>query len=236
MKDDREENMRFIPIILFAFAFAFASGDKLGDAVKYMDEVLSVYVPWAVESAGLDLYEMPNFSLNSQNRSSDGAVTNIKVMYHSGNLTGLQTVNRKSCQEPSWSSGNISVVCNIVLPKIDVKYEGRFQAIKGLETGVHIRGHNFGVKMSIVDLEAEIEVTSSPHVKVPAVKRLSLVNQGKPSISFATVGDPIVNHSYEEMSGHFYHKYTNLFQELFQGAYQKALGRAVASVSYPEQQ
>ncbi|GFT17856.1 uncharacterized protein NPIL_428161 [Nephila pilipes] len=226
-------NMKLMPVFLIAVAFAFASGDNLDDAVKYLDEVLSVYVPWAVEKAGLELYELPNFTHNQQNRSADGAVTNTKVIYHSGNLTGLQNVNRKSCEQPSWASGNITVVCTIELPEINVKYEGRYQAITGYTSpyGVHIRQFDFHVKLNLISTEAKIEVTSSPHIKIPSIKNLEIVSTGKPSINFVTQTD--VNISFEQISGHFYHKFNNLFEDLFLSDYREALERAVESVTYP---
>ncbi|GFQ80057.1 uncharacterized protein TNCT_266691 [Trichonephila clavata] len=230
----QRRSMKIISVFLVAIAFAFATGDNLDDAVKYIDEVLSVYVPWAVEKANLELCELPNFTHNQQNRSADGAVTNTQVIYHSGNLTGLQTVNRKSCEQPSWASGNISVVCNIVLPEIDVKYEGRYQAITGYTSpyGVHIRQFDFHVKLTVVDIEAKLEVTSSPHVKIPSIKNLEIVTAGKPEISFVTQTD--VNISFEQISGHFYHKYNTLFEEFFLADYREALERAVESVTYPQ--
>lgn len=195
-----------------------------------MDEVLSV-VPLGVATAGLNLYELPNFSNILQDRIS-GVAINTKITYHAGSLTGLQNVTRKSCQEPSWNFGNVSFVCNFVLPQLDVKYEVRFE-----EATSHIdfesrRKHEYGVSVVVEDTEFSLEISSSPHVRIPTIKKLHLVEKGKPSIEFETEVSDI---SFADLSRLFYYRYFQFFQELLQGPYRQALETAVASIPYPNE-
>lgn len=213
----------FVSVILQSKA------DKIDDANKYIDEVLSVYVPWAVEMFNLKLFEMPNFSYNYQNRSSDGRTSTSKVYYHSGNLTGVENVFRKTCKEPRWNFGNVTVKCDVVFPQMIVKYEARLQAVSPVTNGVRIRGLDFNVTGEITNMEASITVTSSPHMNVPTIKDLTSIDAGKPIFKFGHTEDL----SYENLVSHFYHKFNEIFLEVFYVDYRRAFERAVASVPYP---
>lgn len=207
------------------------SADQLEEANSYMDEVISVYVPLAVETSRLNLYELPNFSNILQDRTSDGATLNTKITYHAGNLTGLQNVNRKSCQEPSWTFGNVSVVCNFLLPQLDVKYEVRFEEATGHRDFSKFRKHEYGVSVVVKDVEFSLEISSSPHVKIPAIKKLKLLDQGKPAIRFETDNDI----AFDDLSRLFYHRYFLFFQDIIYGPYRLALETAVESIPYPHE-
>lgn len=194
-----------------------------------MDEVLSIYVPWAIDLYNIKLFEMPNFSYNYQNRSSDGRTSTSKVYYHSGNLTGVENVYRKECKEPKWNYGNVTVKCDIVFPKLTVIYEARLQATSPVPKGFRFRQLDFNVTGEITNMEASITVTASPHVNVPTVKELTSIDAGKPVFRFGHTEDL----SYENLVSHFYHKFNEVFLEVFYVDYRRAFERAVGSVPYP---
>ncbi|CAL1276387.1 unnamed protein product [Larinioides sclopetarius] len=228
--------MRLRMFAFLAIAFVCCTGYKLDEVSEYMDEVLSVYVPWAVEEDDLELYKMPLLSYNVHQKQPDGAVINNHTMFGSGNITGLQTIYRKSCEKPMiLTSGNISVVCNIVLPKIHVECQGRFQSTKGYNNPftVHVRQYDFGIKMNAVNLEAQLEVTSDPRLKLPSVRNVALISKGKISTSIIT------DAPHEQfLIDNFLGVFDDFFQEFFeQGRYRKkVLNRGVGSVLYPEGQ
>ncbi|XP_055928848.1 uncharacterized protein LOC129959953 [Argiope bruennichi] len=223
--------MQFVTVIFLALAFTCCIGDKLDDANNYLDEVLTDYLPSAIEAENLRVYEMPNFSHNHQDRTSDGAVLNTKIMYWGGNLTGLQDVVRESCEEPSWSSGNVSLVCHIVTPHLQIEYEGRFQSIKGYNNpfGVHIRQFDFSLDIDIRQAKARLEVTSSPLTQIPSIKELSLVSKGEFSITTHTA-DTVKEDPTEGVK----HRLDEFLLDLFNGPFKNALEEAVRSVRYPK--
>ncbi|KFM82823.1 hypothetical protein X975_20304, partial [Stegodyphus mimosarum] len=196
----------FSVIFLFAVNAVFVSGsNSINDADEYLDEVLSVYVPWAVEKQNLKLYELQDFTHNAQERSSDGSVTNFKILYFYGNLTGLQSIYRKSCERPQWTASNITVACSVTLPLIEAKYEGRQQKVISTYNKARFIQHNFGLTASIADTQATVEITSSPHLNLPSVKRLQIKNVGKPTIKIITDGFTD-NLASEMISEHFFRK------------------------------
>lgn len=206
------------------------------DVISYFDEILTVHIPDAIEAAGLEVYEMPNFSYNYQNRSHDGRATNGKIYYHTGNLTGIQTVYRDTCSEPSWTFGNVTAKCVIIFPQITIKYEARLQIMSFLSNGAHsnIRANrhlDFNVTGDIIKMKAELEITASPYLKTPTVKRFVIKENGAPLFRFSHVEDL----PYEIVSEHFYHKFNEIFHEVFSDVYGPVFGKAVASISYPFQ-
>ncbi|GBL76924.1 hypothetical protein AVEN_12600-1 [Araneus ventricosus] len=227
----RGTNMQFVTVIFLALAFTCCIGDKLDDANSYLDEVLTDYLPSTIEAEGLTVYEMPNFSHNHQERTSDGAVLNTKVFYWAGNLTGLQNVLRESCEQPSWSSGNVSVACRIVLPDLRAEYKGRFQSIKGFNNpfGVQVRQFDFTLYIDVRQVEVELEVTSSPRIQIPSVKQLNLVSRGDISMNYHTEAS-----FSEDVTEGVEHRFNEFFDDLFSGPFKRALETAVGSVRYPK--
>ncbi|CAL1276386.1 unnamed protein product [Larinioides sclopetarius] len=225
--------MRFLTVIFLALAFTCSIGNKLDDANSYLDEVLIDYLPSALEAESLIAYEMPNFSHNHQERTSDGAVLNTKIFYWAGSLTGLQNVLRGKCEEPTWSSGNVSVVCRIFFADLQTEYKGRFQSIKGLDNpfGVHVRQFDFNLLIVARQVEVELEVTSSPRLQIPSLKQLNLVSRGDVSITFHTEASLS-----EDVTEGVEHRYNEFFDDLFSGPFKTALETAVASVRYPKSQ
>ncbi|XP_054708981.1 uncharacterized protein LOC129218684 [Uloborus diversus] len=221
---------KILLLMLFALHAQVSKANSKESTDSYMDEVASVYIPSAVEGSGLELYEMPDFSHNFQNRSDDGTMIRHKISYHSGNLTGLEKVKRKSCEQPFYSSANITFSCILTLPEILVSYEGRVMKITSTSTSARFQEFPFGVSARFIDVEFEMTVTTSPNSKISSVKHLKIQNQGTPFLSFSSTAE---NMSYEILSKHFFHKYQEIFQELFENDYRDALETAVSSASYP---
>lgn len=191
-----------------------------------------MYVPLAVKELGLQSYNLPNFAHNYQNRSHDGTASRSKIYYHTGRLTGLQYVDRKSCKGPKWSFGNVTLECNVLLPHILVFYQARLQSVTPAISRGGIRRLDFNVTGEITGMEASMVVTASPHVPNAYIKHLISVDAGKPSFKFTDAEDL----SYETLVSHFYHKFNEIFQEIFSDDYLKALQRAVESIPYPFEQ
>ncbi|GFS62319.1 uncharacterized protein TNIN_446361 [Trichonephila inaurata madagascariensis] len=123
--------MLLISAFLLTFALASAYRENQNDVNKYIDEALSVHLPRHVEDADLDIYEMPDFYFNVQefsvsNEGNDGTVT-----FYRGNLTGLSTVQRRFCHRSLRSTDSVSIICNIILPRVDVEYRGRYEVSTG---------------------------------------------------------------------------------------------------------
>ncbi|GFY68556.1 uncharacterized protein TNIN_76461 [Trichonephila inaurata madagascariensis] len=91
------------------------------DVDKYMDEVLSVQLPRHIENADLDVYEMPDFYFNIIGYSAANEEYDGTVAFHRGNLTGFSAVHRRFCQLSLRSTDSSSIICNIILPRIDVR-------------------------------------------------------------------------------------------------------------------
>ncbi|XP_055930066.1 uncharacterized protein LOC129960593 [Argiope bruennichi] len=228
--------MRLCAVTFLAFVLVCCTGYKIDEASNYMDEVLTIYIPWAVEEDDLEVFKMPLLYLNEHWRLPDGAVVNNHTMFGAGNLTGLETIYKKSCEEPSTlKSGNITVACNIVLPKIHVECHGRFQSTKGYNNPftVHVHQFDFGIKMTAFNLEARLEVTSNPRLKLPSVRDVTITSKGFISINVTTDA-----HHEQFITKQFLHTYDQFFHEFFvHGRYRKkVLERAVSSVLYPEGQ
>ncbi|KAG8198361.1 hypothetical protein JTE90_021609 [Oedothorax gibbosus] len=215
-----------VPFIEETSVVHFSSATTLNDINSYVDEVLSVHVSSEVESFGLLLYELPNFHFVKQHRTPDGAIANTKILFHAGNLTGLQNVNRKSCHEPSWNFANVSVVCNFVLPQLDVKYEVRVDNFSEHQEVWNFGKHEYGMSVVVQDAEFVLEITSSPHLKFSTIKKFHIQKEGDISIRF----DTEANIDFVELSQHFHHKYSEFFKDLLSGPYRTVLEVAVQNL------
>lgn len=214
----------------FILVIYASRGDSIDDIFKYMDEVLSVHVPWAIKEAGLEVYDMPNFVNDVQFRSSDGSATTCKANYYAGNVTGLQNLYRKTCTEPRWNSGNLTVNCHIVFPKTTVRYIGRIQLLSShSQNMIRFRQKDIDVEGVILDMEASLNITVSPYVKTPNLKALTIVDGGRNYLQFS---DPEFV-TVELLRSHFYHKFNYLFLEVFYEHYKPAIERGIQSIPYP---
>lgn len=194
-----------------------------------MDEVFSEHVPSEVESFGLTIYELPNFHFVKQHRTPDGAMVNTRITFHNGNLTGLQHVNRKQCHEPSWNFANVTVLCNCILPQLDVKYEFRLENVSEHKEIWNFGKHEYGLSVAVEDVEFDLEISSSPHLKFSTIKKFHIVNEGKPSIRF----DSEANVDFVELSQHFYDKYKYYLKDILSEPYRNVLEVSVQAVSFP---
>ncbi|GFQ80075.1 uncharacterized protein TNCT_266791 [Trichonephila clavata] len=217
--------------------------DDQYDTNKYIDEVLSVHFPKHVGSANLDVYEISDFYFHIQEYSSEIDKYDRTVTFHRGNLTGLSVVHRKFCQRSLKSTDSIILICNIVLPRVDVRYRGRYEVSTGSSSSYRDqeRQRDFFGDISFRNVEAQIEVKTSVDGDKPTVTNLLLLNKGAFRKGFQ-YNDVHKNRLYnqlfvpfDEISKPFYKRSCYIFQQVFYGSFRNDLERAVASVSYPRE-
>ncbi|GFX59455.1 uncharacterized protein TNCV_3667201 [Trichonephila clavipes] len=99
---------------------------------------------------------MPDFYFNVRDTLREAEEFEGTVLFHSGNLTGLSTLNRKFCRYSSDSSDNNRIVCNIVLPRVGVRYRGRYEMTTGLTISyrVRVQQRDFYIEIVFRDVEA----------------------------------------------------------------------------------
>ncbi|GFW31698.1 uncharacterized protein TNCV_4683701 [Trichonephila clavipes] len=124
---------------------------------------------------------MPNFSVDIRNRLLENEVLSGTASFYSGTLKGLNSVNRKSCERLSTPSGNINVICTIVLPRVEVRYKGRYEEEAGHTSTYRDRMHqrDFYEEVLARDIEALIEVTISNDDQKPSLTKLVLLSVGE---------------------------------------------------------
>lgn len=197
--------------------------------MRYIDEVLSYYVPYTLRAGGVDVFYMPNFVSNFQFRSREGAATTGKVQYYYGNLTGLERVHSPSCREPRWDYGNLTLYCNILFSLTNVRYTGRIRLISSEVNSARVQDKEFTVEGEVIDLEAVLEVTSSPYVKIPALRRLDITDDGRRVFRFIGIEEV----PDETLQYHFEYKFAELFNDVFYNKFMPYFERAVSSARYP---
>ncbi|GFY56829.1 uncharacterized protein TNIN_9292 [Trichonephila inaurata madagascariensis] len=175
----KERNMLFISTFMLAFALSSAYIEDQIDADKYIDEVLSVRLPRYVENADLDIYEMPQFYFNVKDFYTENEAFAGSVAFYRGNLTGLSVVHRRFCQHSLRSTDSITLICNIVLPRVDVQYRGRYEVSTGSSSSYkdQVRQQDFFGDISVRNVEAQIEVKTSVDGDQPTVSNLLLLWQ-----------------------------------------------------------
>ncbi|GFY38706.1 uncharacterized protein TNIN_403731 [Trichonephila inaurata madagascariensis] len=231
--------MLFISAFLLAFALTSAYRQDQTDADKYIDEVLSIHLPKYVENANLEIYEMPQFYFNVQDFYTENEVIDGTVTFYRGNLTGLSVAHRRFCQHSLRSADSITLVCNIVLPRVDVRYRGRYEVFTGSSSSnkVQVRQRDFFGVISVRNVEAQIEVKTSVDGDQPTVSNLLLLGKGDFSKGFQYIHvneNRFYNQLFSDEKGKpFYKRIFYAFQQAFYGSFRSALERAVASVSYP---
>ncbi|GFQ80085.1 uncharacterized protein TNCT_266831 [Trichonephila clavata] len=235
--------MLFISTFLFAFALTSAYRDDQTDANKYIDEVLSVHLPRHVENANLDIYEMPQFYFNVQDFYKGNEVCNGALTFYRGNLTGLNVVHRRFCQRSLRSTDSITLICNIILPRVDVRYRGQYEVSTGLSSSYkdQVRQRDFFGDISISNVEAQIEVRASVDGDQPTVTNFLLLGKGgfRKGFQYNDVRESLLHNQllvpFDEISEPFYKRSFYEFQQVLYGSFRRALERAVASVSYPSE-
>ncbi|GFQ80087.1 uncharacterized protein TNCT_266851 [Trichonephila clavata] len=223
-------------------ALTSANREDQRDVEKYIDEVLSVQLPRHVENADLDVYELSDFYFNvigyfAANEEYHGTVT-----FHRGNLTGLSTVHRRFCQRSLRSTDSVSIICNIVLPRVDVRYRGRYEVSTESSSSYkdQVRQRDFFGDISVRNVEAQIEVKTSVDGDKSSVTNLLLLNKGefRKGFQYNDVHKNLRKQlfvPFDEISEPFYKRSFYVFQQVFYGSFRSALERAVASVSYPRE-
>ncbi|GFQ80077.1 uncharacterized protein TNCT_266801 [Trichonephila clavata] len=207
-----------------------------------MDEVLSEHLPRIVEKASLDTDEMPDFYFNVRDTLAENEEFEGTVLIHGGNLTGLNNVNRRFCRYSSHSSVNNRIVCNVILPRVGVRYRGRYEATTGLTNSyrVRVQQRDFYSEIVFRDVEAQIELTKLNDSEQPSITNLLLLGEGEVTKRFLyndETKNRLFNRFYvpfHEISGPFYQKCAHLFQRIFYGSYREVLEKAFSTVEYPE--
>ncbi|GFT30057.1 uncharacterized protein NPIL_617461 [Nephila pilipes] len=186
---NKGRNMLFAYVFLVAFGVASAYTGDREEVHKYVDKVLSEYLPKVVEDASLDVYEMPDFYFNVQDSSAEDEVFEGTVTFYSGNLTGLSTVHRKVCQSLSRSPDSIRIICNLVLPRIEVIYTGQYGVSTGYSSSYGVGGQkrNLYGKILIRDVEAQIELKKLDDVEKPTVTNILLLGKGQVTKRFTYI-------------------------------------------------
>ncbi|GFT16381.1 uncharacterized protein NPIL_570751 [Nephila pilipes] len=231
-------------IFLFLTGYAVATAYRVDEDAafnRYIDNLLSVHLPRAVENSGLNTYELPDFSFNVQDSSVEDEFSEGVVTFHSGHLRGLSSVHRKSCEHSSRSSGAHSVICNIVLPRVDVRYRGQYEVTSTYTSSYRDQVHrrDFYGEILARDLEAQIEVMIFDGDRSPSLKNLVLLGKGEVTKRFHYDDETeheLLSHfdvPFERIRGPFYQRVSRVFQEVFYGSYKRAFESALANLTYP---
>ncbi|GFU43965.1 uncharacterized protein TNCV_1878461 [Trichonephila clavipes] len=208
---------------------------KVYNAVCGELNVLSEYLPGYVEKANLNENELPDFYFNVQDTLSESDAFHGTVIFHSGNLTGLNEVPRRYCQHSLRSPGSLKIVCNIVLPRVGVVYKGRYEAITGLTTSStdQVQQRNFYSEILLSDVEAQIELTKINDSEQPSITNILLLGEREVTKIFR-FNDVTQNRLLNRFYVPFYEKCTYLFQQIFYGYYREVLEKAFSTVEYPD--
>ncbi|GFS95836.1 uncharacterized protein NPIL_113211, partial [Nephila pilipes] len=234
--------MLFVFLFLTGYAVATAYRGEEDDSLnRYIDNLLSVQLPRVVENRGLNPYGLPDFSFNVQDSSVEEELSEGIVTFSSGNLKGLSSVYKKSCERPSRSSGTLNVICNIVLPKVDVRYRGRYEVTSRYTSSYRDQelGRDFYGEILARDVEAQIEVTVSDGDRNPSLTNLVLLGKGEVTKRFQyddeTESERLnrLDVPFEQIRKPFYQRGLRIFQEVFYGSYRKAFQSALANLPYP---
>ncbi|GFQ80061.1 uncharacterized protein TNCT_266711 [Trichonephila clavata] len=229
-------------VFLAAFAFVTPYREDTSDVDEYVDEVLSEHLPRIVEKANLDAYKIPDFYFNVQDTVLEAEEFEGTVLFHSGNFTGLNTVNRKFCLYSPRSPGKNRIVCNVILPRVSVRYRGRYEATEGLTTfhGDRVQQRDFYSEVLLRDIEAQIELTKLRDGEEPSITNLLLLGEGEVSKIFQyndVSQNRLFNQFYvpfHKISGPFYQKCAHLFQKIVYSSYREVLEKSFSTVDYPE--
>ncbi|GFY44107.1 uncharacterized protein TNIN_458911 [Trichonephila inaurata madagascariensis] len=235
--------MLLISAFLLTFALTSAYREDLTDIDKYIDEVLSVHLPRHAQNADLNIYEMPKFYFNVLDFYTANEAFAGSVAFYRGNLTGLSVVHRRFCQHSLRSTDSITLICNIVLPRVDVQYRGRYEVSTGSSSSYkdQVRQQDFFGDISVRNVEAQIEVKTFVDGDQPTVSNLLLLGKGdfRKGFQYINVNENRFYNQllvpFDEISEPFYKRSFYAFQQVFYGSFRNALERAVASASYPRE-
>ncbi|GFV42808.1 uncharacterized protein TNCV_841621 [Trichonephila clavipes] len=195
-----------------------------------------------VENANLDISEVQDFYFNVQDNLAEPEAFDGTVKFLSGNLTGLSAAHRGSCRSSSRTSSDIKIVCNVILPRVSVRYRGRYEATAGLTSsyGDRVQLREFYGEILFRDIEAQIELTKLNDGEEPSITNLLLLGEGEGVKRFMyndVTRNRLFNQFYvpfHEISRPFHQKCVHLFQQIFYGSYREVLEKAFSTVEYPE--
>ncbi|GFT75964.1 uncharacterized protein NPIL_258021, partial [Nephila pilipes] len=243
----KEGNMFFTSVLLISIAFVSANtSDRDEYTNKYIDEVLSIHLPKAVEDAEIDGYHiLPNIATSlPHDLTEDGLPIRSKtVSFHSGKIEGFSSAHRKSCERLPTSTDNIKVICNIVLPRVAARYRGRYEVLIGhpFSQGYRVRRRDFEAETIARDIEARIEIKAFDEDGKPSLTDLVLIGKGEVETNFKYDDankkerlNRLDDVPFEKLRGFLYQKNSQIFQKVFKGIYRYALEDAVSSIVYPE--
>ncbi|GFU43984.1 uncharacterized protein TNCV_1878601 [Trichonephila clavipes] len=166
---------------------------------------------------------MPVFYFNVQDFSVDNVENVGAVTFYRGNLTGLSAVKRRFCQRSLRSTDSISIICNIDLPRVDLRYRGRYDISTGSSSSYrdHVQQRDFFGDISLRNIEAQIELQTSEDGDQYSVTNLLLLSKGEKRRGFQynnVRGNRLYNNlfvPFEEISEPFYRTSFYVFQHIF---------------------
>ncbi|GFX12409.1 uncharacterized protein TNCV_1035961 [Trichonephila clavipes] len=148
---------------------------------------------------------------------------------------------RKFCRYSSESSENNRIVCNIVLPRVVVRYRGKYEATTGLTTSyrVRVQQRDFYSEIVFRDVEAQTELTKLNDSEQPSITNLLILREGEDTKVYQYI-DVTQNHLFNQfyvpfhkINRPYYQKCAHLFQQLFYSSYKEVLEKAFSTVEYP---
>ncbi|GFQ80059.1 uncharacterized protein TNCT_266701 [Trichonephila clavata] len=184
---------------------------------------------------------MSDFYFNVREYSTENEVFDGTVTFLRGNLTGLSSVHRRFCQRSVRSTDSVSIICNIVLPRVDVRYRGRYEVSTGSSSSYRdqVRQRDFFGDISVRNVEAQLEVKTSVDGDQSSVTNLLLLGKGdiRKGFQYRDVHrNQVYNHlfvPFHEISAPFYKRSFYNISASFYGSFRETLERAFARVSYP---
>ncbi|GFV12900.1 uncharacterized protein TNCV_2539691 [Trichonephila clavipes] len=133
-------------VLLMVLAFVSTYGRDTDNINKYIDEIISVSLPKAIENITLDLNEIPDFSFNVQNSSEENESFGGTVMFDLGNVT------------------------------VVVSYRGRYQEITGSNSSEdQVLYRDFYGENFIRNAEVQFELTTFEDLNNPALTNFLLL-------------------------------------------------------------
>ncbi|GFX59457.1 uncharacterized protein TNCV_3667221 [Trichonephila clavipes] len=157
--------------------------------------------------------------------------------------SSLSTVQRRFCQQSLRSIHSVSIICNIVLLRVDVQYRGRYEVSTASPSSYRdqVRQRDFFGDISVRNVEAQIEVKIFVDGDQPTLTNLLLLGKGdfRKGFQYNNVHEYHLYNPlfvpFDEISDPFYKRRIYTFQRVFYGSFRNTLERAFASVSYPRQ-
>lgn len=206
----------------------FPSDSKIHDTTLYFDDILSIYYPLKILAEDMELHYMPSFSKDIKHEYPDGGLSKGFISYHTGNVTGFETVHLKSCKEPTWKYTALFMNCIIIFPLITIKYSIKTQlTYTHIDTGRRFRERDFGFMCNTKNIQATIEVVLVPRHQVPVLNDLAVISDGK---QLCYVMDTEIPE--ELINSQINHNFSFVLRRLVEDVYWNTISRTLGSVPY----